>query len=422
MAPINRSVTRAMRRAARVTVAASAVLLACGSPAERDAFGGVTAIGDLHSTCDAAIGDRPATAATDHVLALDIDSPIPLPAEIARVMDIVVSSTGNDIYVLDMRNAQIARLDSSGRLQQVLGRPGQGPGDLSFTPMSSTAIARMVLIDDTLLVAFDERSFKAYSREGRVRWDRAVSQFALANRDGMHTSPARSGTLRFSESGKYRMRDTVRNNRTSLELRSLELSSLTSTTTARAQNNWVLLPPFTGFPPQQPYISEYKRAWDGTASRIAVYSYRRYGVCFFHDSGALVNAIARDIVPPPIDAEEQERAMKAEFRVNDVDARLPMLHRSAREMFADKWPAHAPLYTDIVLDPDGSALVLRRVSPQRVVVDVFDESSGYVGSFEPPLGRLPRRITSGRAIVADNEELTLLRYRWVSESLRAEGR
>ena len=336
--------------------------------------------------------------------------------------DIVVSSNGSDIYVLDIPNAQIARLDSAGRLQQVLGRPGQGPGDLSFTPMSSTATARMVLIDDSLLVAVDERSFKAYTREGRVRWDRAVSQFALAHRDGMHVTPSRSGALRYSESGKYRMRDTVRNNRTSLELRTLDLSSLASTATARAQNNWVLLPAFTGFPPQQPYISEYKRAWDGTASRIAVYSYRRYGVCFFDDSGTLVSAFSRDIAPLAIDAAEQERAMKAEFGVNDVDGRLPMLHRSAREMFADKWPAHAPFYTDIVLDPSGSVLVLRRVSAQRVVVDVFNESAGYVGSFEPPLGRLPRRTTAGHAIVADNEELTLLRYRWVRDSLRPDAR
>jgi hypothetical protein len=210
--------------------------------------------------------------------------------------------------------------------------------------------------------------------------------------------------------------DTTRSVRTSLAFRTVNTETFAGKTLFHADNNWVLVDSIGGYPSPHPYMSEYRRAWDGDTSRVVIFSYKSYGVCFFDGSGQLVAAHKRNVAPYPIDRTEQDRALAAGFGTSNHDLPLPFLRRSAREAYEGKWPKHGPLYTDIVLSDDRTVLLLRRVSADRVLVDVFGETRGYVGSFEPPVPELPRRVRAGTAMAVDREELRLITYSWSDTS------
>lgn len=336
---------------------------------------------------------------------------VELGPQIGRIGDLLATPDGRGFYILDFSNSRIAKVREDGTVARLFGQRGDGPGDLRFDFMSSTAPTRLLLVGDALVV-FDERSLKAYALDGAVLWDRPVSTFVRANRDGMHLSNAGRGAIRFTESGKYRVNDTTRSVRTSITFRTVDAESFDTDALFRADNNWVLIDSIGAYPTPHPYMSEYRRAWDGDSARVVVYSYKHYGVCFFDAAGQLAAAHRRALAPIPIDRAEEDRALAAGFGTVNHDLPLPFLRSTAREAYAGKWPEHAPLYTDVVLGDNGVALLLRRVSSDRVLVDVFAADRGYVGSFEPPVPELPRRVHDGMAWAVDREELRVLKYTW----------
>lgn len=366
----------------------------------------------LHSVCDSALISARVDASTDIPLELSDVRLVKLPDDVGRIADVTSDSSFRTFLVLDFSNAIVWLIDGNGAILGGIGQRGEGPGDLSFDFATQTSPARLRFLSDVEFVVLDERSLKAYRTDGTVLWDRPLSRYVRANRDGMHLSPSGANRIRYSESGKYRVSDTARAIRTSIEFRDISTRSTAVRTLFRADNNWVLIRPFVGFPPQQPYMSEYGRGWDGDSARIVLYSYQHYGVCFFRNDGALVQAHRRDLAPYKIDRAEQDRALSASFGTVNHDTPLPFLKRSAREAFEGLWPEHGPLYTDIVLGDSGEVIVLRRTSAVRVLADVFKEDSGYVGTFAPPADELPRRVIGNRALSVDREQVQLVTFTW----------
>jgi len=388
-----------------------ALLVSCGE--RGDLFVSAQAgPGSLHATCDSALTSRSVTDGGDRVLSVRAERVVPLPDAVGVIGDVIATADG--FFVLDMSNRRIAQVDSTGRLLRQFAQSGEGPGDLSFPIPTWTTASRLALTGNGHLLAVDRRSLKAYDTEAEkvaVEWDQPVTSFYEANNEGMHLAYVGGQRVLFSESGKRQYRDSTRDVRTAVRISAIDVATKRSQTMFRADNPLSLRAHIPRIPPRMPYDDEYRRLWDADSTALVIYSYRRYGVCFFDSAGELAAAHSRGTRSYPVDDAERSRVMTELFGTRH-DVPLPVIGKTAIEYLANKWPEHGPFYTDVVRIPGEGALLLRRVSATKVVGDVISETRGYLGTIDLPLGILPRRVSNGEAITIDRADVQLRLFRW----------
>jgi hypothetical protein len=382
--------------------------LGCSEPNDRQSF--ALPDGDLRARCEVAPDVRTDSRLDQPLRVMEI-SRLELPEEVGRAVD-VVTEDGEPTMVLDAMNSRLARVGLSGTLAGTVGQPGDGPGDISLRPPTSYAGVRIRRDSAGRVFLADRKAWKVFDARGQLQWSAApaVERFDALH-EGLHVADAGGDRLWISEAFHLRFADTSFTERMRIAVRLVRwsdgrvLDSLVTSHPLAATADSSLL---ASLPP---YQREFRRVWDANARIVAVYAAGAYRVCFFSPAGDDIEGYERRLPVYTVDEAERSRVMTMLYGT-EHDSPLPFVGVSARELMRDRWPTTGPRYTDIVLNDGTDAWLRRRVSSERVAIDVFRLGVGYVGTFTTDDSRLPRVVHATRGITLPAGGTQILTYEW----------
>lgn len=395
---------RVLAIAARVIVLLVVILVSsCRDQSEASieaTAGAVSSASDWQAACEAQLDSvKPSSVTIGPMksnLRWTLDPTLPL----GRVVGLAWDADRGEVLAADNSTSQVVVLDTLGRRTATIGRFGEGPGDLNLQNIDG-GTNRLALLGDGSIVVVDARHTQVFTHDGRPQARFRTDSLSTLNRFDMQLAPVGAGGFVFPITGKQHSGTTDFNDRTRLALTRVDLVDRTPTQTmlGSLRNSYVMLAPTNPFPGYQPYRAGYRRSWGGYKAGIVAVSWKHFGICYFDWTGRVVSAYSLNADRLRVDDEEKERVLKAEM---GTTGHVPFLKATAAELYADHWPTEGPFYTDLVVDDEGSAWLLRRRQDDSQVVDVYGPA-GYRSSFVAPKNHLPLVLADSLAFYFNRE-------------------
>jgi hypothetical protein len=378
-------------------LAGLALAAACGN---RRAAGADAGAEDLAARCERAVQAAP--AATAHTAAWRF-----VPGRIVgdeersplgRIVGAAWHPRERRLYVLDAYNGGVSVFDSAGVRVASFGRIGGGPGE--FEELGGSHGARPVynqlaVLGDGNLAVMELGRLHVFTPDGRFVQRMRVTESDPGPFAVLHVAGFSARSVLFGQTGAMDLATDERGRRTALRLlrASVRGERLDTAAFGLIRNNLNRMPRFTGLPPSDPYLSYYRRTWDALPSGLlAVPSQSLPGVCFFDGDGMLTGAHRVDAPVIEVDHAERERVLNG-FRA--AAGRAPPMGAQSWEEQYPAWPRTVPPYGDVAVAPDSVAWLLRPLSGGSATVDLVHATRGYLGSLQPPGGRLPLAFGDG---------------------------
>lgn len=389
-------------RIAALVAAVACLLSACSRDEQRLARGG----GDLAARCEQAVGQareqpvRQASLRYAPVALIGDEESSPL----GKVVGAVWHPRERRLYVLDAYNGGVAVFDSAGRRVGGFGRIGGGPGE--FGELGGSHGARPVynqlaLLGDDRIAVMELGRLHVFTTEGRFVQRMRVTDSDPGPFAVLHLAAFADGSALFSETGAMRLATDDRDQRTALRLirASVDGTEIDTAAFGGIRNYLHRMPRFAGMPPDDPYRVYDRRGWGALPSGLlAVHSQFLPGTCFFDAQGRLVSAHRVDAPLIKVDRAERERVLAG---VRAIAGQAPPMGVRSWEQHYPAWPQTVPPYGDLALSPDSVAWLLRPVRGGGSTVDLVHARRGYLGSVDPPAGRLPLTFDSDCAYVLE---------------------
>lgn len=368
------------------------LLVACRGPAEH-ASGPVSA-SDWQTTCEAALDT--ATPAPINTVSTAEHRRELTPDLAGSITGMAYDSVSHHLLVIDHGASSVIELDQQGKTLRTFGRDGDGPGEFRFDQPGGYRGNRLVLLGDSAFAVLDARAVKLFTRNGRFIGSAVVdsniggsyedASLAYAGAAGLITT--RTGRWRYDGTG-----DSVRQARLDLVTVQFDGKHSTQRLLGSLQNS-------TAAPGQQsegaiPYRGAYHRSWGYGAGEIVAVSFRLFGICRFDLAGHLQRADALAAKRLEMDAAERQQVLDDEQGGGHTV--MPFIHVTGEEYYRGHWPDAGPLYTDIVVSPDGTAWARRRMPHGKAVVDVYSPTAGYQGTFPAQDRQIPALLRRNRA-------------------------
>lgn len=293
----------------------------------------------------------------------------------------VITDRAGRTYALDDR--RIVRFGRDGRQELVIGRRGQGPGEMEL-PTAIGAQGDSIFALDPLRAAL-------------VRWGPTFAPIAQLPLTGALGNVDR---IAFRTGGFWAHRREFAEGVYTLSLIAdtaggppLHRVQQPRATMVRMCNGGISWPPFFS-----PRIN-----WAATGPRVLVNAEPGY-VLWLHEGARIVASVRRPLTPRAPRAEDAEREMPNGLRVQFGNATAPCT-LSAADAFAQAGSAPLlPLVQDLQLLSDGTMWVLRSFAEESPIIDVFGSDGAYVGTvtgLRLPIALLP----NGELLVpAEDEE------------------
>jgi hypothetical protein len=360
--------------------------------------------GDLAARCEQAVGKAQAVREAGWrftpVAAIGDEERGPL----GKVVGAVWHPRERRLFVLDAFNGGVTVFDSAGRRLFRFGRIGGGPGE--FEELGGSHGARPVynqlaLLGDDRIAVMELGRLHVFTTDGRFVQRMRVTDSDPGPFAVLHLAGFSDGSVLFSETGAMRLSTDDPEQRTALRLirASVAGAEIDTVGFGGVRNYLHRVPRFTGMPPDDPYRVYDRRGWDALPSGLlAVQSQVLPGACFFDGAGRLVSASRVDAPLIQVDRAERQRVLDG---VRAIAGQAPPMGARSWEAQYPVWPQTVPPYGDLALSPDSVAWLLRPLRGGGSTVDLVHARRGYLGSVQPPAGRLPLTFDSACAYVLE---------------------
>ncbi len=270
------------------------------------------------------------------------------------------------IYVLDMAASEVRAYDTTGEYLRTIGRPGQGPGELS-SPVSLLVEADTIAVTDSVSSRL-------------TRWRTTGELLETVSLEGMPFFQLLGSTPRGSWLGLHF--SIVEGGRRGTSIVEVDATGeVQGTVIEFPRHPQVQLPrgvPMAGI------LEIYSRLATPTNSyeflppdRVAITPGSEFQVGAISPAGDVVWASAVALQRSPIPSGDQEDILRS-------------IRETAPTFVPDPntWPTHFPAYSRISVDGYGNVVAFR-FAPQSsrddvVAVDVFDAAGGHIGSATLP--------------------------------------
>lgn len=298
----------------------------------------------------------------------------------------VAAAMEGELAVLDRLAHRVVILTSEGEPAQVMGREGQGPGELGFP-------ASLAVLQDGSLWVYD------IAKRGVVRFSKSGDVLAEVRIEGMsYSSVVRPGAdgvrMLQRESRVDSLRQFIIQVDPERRGDSLSVPPLEPPRQVEVPGCNVSIPIQRVFAP--------RILWDSWSTRLVVSAGPEYHVDVHHD-GALTMRLRRSLQPTPV-----SEAMAIASYPDGFTLGMPggaCTADAAPMVRAQGYAPFLPVLNNVRVAPSGEIWVLRSAAGgEPGLIDVWSASGRYEGTL-PPLTPFPAAIlTDGTVVTIEQDE------------------